>query len=45
MSQTDAQTTCDSKTALCTIMHHEVKINNTQMRAIAASRDIECENQ
>jgi len=23
--QTDGQTTCDSKTALCTIVHHAVK--------------------
>jgi len=27
--QTDRQTTCDRKTALCTIMHHAVKMNET----------------
>ena len=27
-SQTDGQTICNRKTALCTIVHHAVKINN-----------------
>ena len=27
--QTDGQTTCDSKTALCTIVHHTVKNVNS----------------
>jgi len=28
--QTDGQTTCDSKTALCTVVHHAVKIKGEQ---------------
>jgi len=30
--QTDRQTTCDSKTALCTIVHRAVEIDNHKQR-------------
>ena len=29
--QTDGQTTCDSKTALCTVVHRAVKTSPTQL--------------